>query len=134
VKLAAACADEGEDPAGYWVFVERRTRTNRALTEAGHGAWFGAFLEGRLVSQLGLLAASVGLARFQLVETHPDVRGRGLAGSLVHHASAYGFETLDARTLVMVADPDYVAIRIYRSVGFAATESQTQCERVARWS
>jgi hypothetical protein len=31
-----------------------------------------------------------------------------------------------ARTLVMVADPDYLAVRIYRSVGFKDTETQLQ--------
>jgi hypothetical protein len=29
----------------------------------------------------------------------------------------------------MVADPDYLAIRLYRSVGFADTERQLQAER-----
>jgi hypothetical protein len=52
-----------------------------------------------------------------------------LAGSLVHHVSQYGFAELGARTLVMVADPDYFAIDLYRSVGFQATESQLQIER-----
>ena len=32
----------------------------------------------------------------------------------------------------MVADPDYLAIRIYRSVGFADTEVQTQLKQVPR--
>ena len=36
---------------------------------------------------------------------------------------------LDARTLVMVADPEYLAIRVYRSVGFADTEVQIGTER-----
>jgi 1-aminocyclopropane-1-carboxylate deaminase len=65
------------------------------------------------------------------VETHPDFRGRGLAGTLVHRVSGYGFDELGARTLVMVADPDYLAIRVYRSVGFADTEVQTQLRQVA---
>ena len=68
---------------------------------------------------MGLVTAGPALARFQLVETHPDVRGRGLAGTLVHHVSRYGFDTLGAETLVMVADPEYLAIRLYRSVGFS---------------
>jgi len=42
----------------------------------------------------------------------------------VHHASRFGFDELGAETLVMVADPDYLAIRIYRSVGFEDTETQ----------
>jgi predicted GNAT family acetyltransferase len=85
--------------------------------------------DGGLVTQLGLVTASPGLARFQSVETHPDVRGRGLAGTLVHHASRYGFGGLGAQTLVMVADPEYVAIRVYRSVGFAVSENQLGVQR-----
>jgi len=36
---------------------------------------------------------------------------------------------IGARTLVMVADPDYHAIRVYRAVGFDGTESQLQAQR-----
>jgi hypothetical protein len=32
-------------------------------------------------------------------------------------------------TLVMVADPDYPAVRVYRSVGFEDSETQLQAER-----
>jgi predicted GNAT family acetyltransferase len=64
------------------------------------------------------------------VKTHPDARGRGLAGTLVHRASRYGLDELGTQTLVMVADPDYLAIRIYRSVGFADTERQVQVTRM----
>jgi GNAT superfamily N-acetyltransferase len=128
VELRLACDDDRDEPV-HQDFVTRKAATNRALVESGHGQWFGAFLDGRLVSQLGLLAASPGLARFQTVETRPEARGRGLAGTLVHHASRYGFDQLGARTLVMVADPDYLAIRIYRSVGFAGTETQLQAEQ-----
>jgi ribosomal protein S18 acetylase RimI-like enzyme len=126
LELRIACNDT--DEIGYEQFAARKVATERATVEAGHGGWFGAFLDGRLVAQMGLLAASPGLARFQTVETHPDLRGRGLAGTLVHHTSRYGFDELGARILVMVADPEYLAIRIYRSVGFAATETQLQAE------
>ena len=78
---------------------------------------------------MGLFRASPGLARFQTVKTHPDARGRGLAGTLVHEISRFGFADLDAQTLVMVADPEYLAIRVYRSVGFADTEVQIGTER-----
>jgi ribosomal protein S18 acetylase RimI-like enzyme len=128
VELRFACNDE-DDGDDHLEFTTLRAATNRALTEAGHGSWFGAFVDGRLLSQMGLVAASPGLARFQSVETHPEARGRGLAGTLVHHVSQYGFGDLGATTLVMVADPDYSAIRLYRSVGFADGESQLQAER-----
>ena len=129
VELRVECNEKGLDAAAYREHVERKAATNRALVEAGHGGWFGAFVDGRLVAQMGLYAASPGLARFQSVETHPDFRDRGLAGTLVHHVSRYGFDELDAHTLVMVADPDYLAIRVYRAVGFADTERQLQAER-----
>jgi ribosomal protein S18 acetylase RimI-like enzyme len=103
--------------------------TIRAMTEQGLGGWFGAFERGVLQSGMGLFTASEGLARFQNVETRPRARGRGLAGTLVHHVGRYGLEELGAHTLVMVADPGYVAIRIYRSVGFTETESMLQVER-----
>ncbi|MGI8577911.1 MAG: GNAT family N-acetyltransferase [Nocardioidaceae bacterium] len=128
VALRLACNDTLE-PVAYRDFASQRAATARTLVEAGHGAWFGAFLDGQLASAMGLFAAGPGLARFQSVETHPQARGRGLAGTLVHYVSRYGLDRLGAHTLVMVADPDYPAIRIYRCVGFTDTETQLQVER-----
>jgi len=119
----AAAVHAGE-PGGDAGFLTAQLAAKRALTEAGHGAWFGAFLDGTLVSQLGLITTrKTALARYQSVETHPAARRRGLAGTLVRHASATTL-TGDTKTLVMVADPDDTAIRVYRSVGFTVTESQ----------
>lgn len=129
VDLRMASMDEAHEPEGYLAFTLAKVATIRALVEGGHGGWFGAFEDGRLQSGMGLFRADGGLARFQNVETRPEARGRGLAGTLVHHVSRYGFDVLGARTLVMVADPDYLAIRIYRSVGFAETESMLQAEK-----
>jgi ribosomal protein S18 acetylase RimI-like enzyme len=120
----------GEDPAAYTLeFCTGRVRSERSLADAGYGAWWGAFEGERLMASMGLFTASTGVARFQGVKTHPDARGRGLAGTLVHRVGRYGFDELGARTLVMVADPQYPAIRIYRSVGFDDTERQLQAER-----
>jgi hypothetical protein len=119
----------GEEDEVTPEFVLPKVASERMLVERGHGRWYGAFLGGRLMSSLGLFTASEGLARFQNVKTHPDARGRGLAGSLVYAASRWGLDELGARTLVMLADPDYLAIRIYRAVGFSDTESQLQAMR-----
>jgi len=110
-------------------FCTARALAHRRLADAGHGQWWGAFDDGRLLSSMGLYRASPGLARFQLVKTHPDARGRGLAGTLVHEISRFGFADLGADILVMVADPADVAIRIYRGVGFADSEMQIGAER-----
>lgn len=120
VELSMAGEEIGHDRE----FCTARARADRSLVDAGHGQWFGAFLGDRLVSSMGLFTASQGLARFQNVKTHPDTRGRGLAGTLVHHVAQFGFDELGAETLVMVADPTYLAIRLYRSVGFEDTETQ----------
>ena len=40
-----------------------------------------------------------------------------------------GLPDLAIRDLVMVADPDYSAIRIYRSLGFTESEIQIQLDR-----
>lgn len=114
----------GADPR----FLSARIAAERALTEAGHGAWFGAFLGGRLVAQLGLITDGSGIARFQNVESHPEARRKGLAGSLVWQAGVRGLDA-GADTLVMVADPGDIAIGIYRSVGFADAETQVGFER-----
>ncbi len=129
VDLRMSCISEGLDPQSYREFSVAKVRTIRGLVEGGHGAWFGAFEDGRLLSGMGLFRAGSDLARFQSVETRPEARGRGLAGTLVHRVSEYGFAELGARTLVMVADPEYLAIRVYRSVGFAETETQLQAEK-----
>jgi GNAT superfamily N-acetyltransferase len=118
-ELAAAIY--AGEPGGDAEFVAARLAAQRALTEAGHGAWFAAFLDGTLVAQLGLITDRSGLARYQNVETHPAARRRGLAGTLVWHAGATAL-TGAASTLVMVADPEDAAIRVYRSVGFTVTE------------
>lgn len=117
-----AVLSEGE-PGGEPAFLAARIAAERALTEAGHGSWFGAFLDGQLVAQLGLVSGGSGIARFQNVETHPAQRRQGLAGTLVWHAARQGLAD-GALTLVMVADPDDVAIRVYRSVGFTDAETQ----------
>ena len=125
VELSMRCFDHGE-PAGY---VERRAAARRRLTQAGRGAWFGALAGGRLLAQLGLFDAGEGYARYQHVETDPQARRQGLAGTLVWHAGRYGREVLRAGTFVIVADPADVAIRVYRACGFADTQSQFSFER-----
>jgi len=117
----------GDD--GDQEYLIRRAAARRRLTEAGTGAWFGAFTRGRLMAQLGIFDAGDGLARFQHVETDPAARRQGLAGTLVWRAGSYGREVLGAGTLVIVADPAEGAIGVYRSCGFADAQGQLSFER-----
>ena len=119
----------GDDAAGEYMI--RRTAARRRLTRAGRGAWFGSFTGGRLMAQLGMCDAGGGLARYQHVETDPAARRQGLAGTLVWHAGRYARDVLGASTLVIVADPADVAIRVYRACGLVAAEAQLSLERPA---
>lgn len=127
VELRMRCQDRPADAGpGY---LSAKALANRRMVRAGAAAWFGAFVEDRLVAQLGLVQVEEGLARFQSVETDPAFRRRGLAGTLVERAAAHGFERFGARRLVMVADPGYFAADLDRSLGFATVETQLQVER-----
>ncbi len=128
----AMAVDTEYEPDKHRVFVTRKAAHDRALCEAGHASWWGAFVGDDLATVMGLVEVDGELGRYQSVETHPDYRSRGLAGTLVHRVAAYGLEERGLRTLVMVADPDYLAIRIYRSVGFEGTETQTQLQQKER--
>lgn len=137
IELRRSDEEAGPDPGGGEAdFLTRRMVAMRALQDAGRGAWFGAFVDGRMVSGLGVFTDGRGddgsIARFQSVDTHREFRGRGLAGTLVHHAGRHAFAELGARTLVIVADIDSQAARVYRSVGFAGHEFQAQLARPER--
>jgi ribosomal protein S18 acetylase RimI-like enzyme len=128
IELHLRCEERPFNPDAYRAYVTTKATTNRQVTEAGDGGWFGAFVDDRLVAQMGLVRAGPGLARFQTVETDPDSRRRGLAASLLHHVCQFGLGEMGAQILVMVADPDYFAIDLYRSLGFVGAETQLQME------
>jgi predicted GNAT family acetyltransferase len=127
VENQIAChAAEFSLPA-YREFKARQMEAYRRMAEAGLGVWFGAFVEGRLVADLGVFVEG-GVARFQAVETHPGFRRRGICGTLVYESARHALGTLGADRLVMVADAHYHAGRIYESLGFRPTERQLGVE------
>lgn len=129
LELQMLARDEDlKNEAAYRAYRSRKMQRYRAMSEDGLGAWFGAFLDGELVADLGVYKDD-SLGRFQNVATHPDYRRRGLCGTLVHYAGKMALEDWNLKTLVMVADPDYHAARIYESVGFVAREQQPGLEQ-----
>ena len=125
---AVLCREEGEEEAGYRTFIERKMAQYREMIAAGMGRWFGAFVEGKLVADMGLFVED-GIGRFQSVKTHPAYRRRGICGTMVHDVARRGLEEMEAQTLVMIADAGYHAARIYESVGFEPTERIVGIER-----
>ncbi len=112
-----------DDPSGDLTFIRNQWSRFRALTQAGSGAWLGAFLGDQLVGALGIFAEGE-LGRFQEVSTHPDYRRQGICGTLVHFASQYGFAQLGAQRLVIVTEEGSHAARVYQAVGFQPQERQ----------
>lgn len=115
VELSAACNDDGYESEGYRAFRRHQMQRYAAMAEAGLGHWWGVLDGDRVVAGLGLFGRD-GLGRFQHVETHPALRRRGLCRALVHAACTAGLARWPQ--LVICADPDDVAIGIYRAAGF----------------
>jgi len=118
-----ACREPDHDIESYTQFKIDQMLRYRKMTKAGVGHWFGAFLGDKMVADLGIFQVD-NRARFQSVVTHPDYRRLGICGTLVYKSSRYAFEKMNVKTLVMIADEEYHAARIYESVGFVPKERQ----------
>lgn len=121
VQLQTLCADPKFLNSSFDAFKRSQMDQYRQMSQAGKGNWFGAFIGETLVADLGLFFEG-DIARYQNVGTHPEYRRQGLCGTLVYFAGNWAFDKFGVKTLVMEADPDYHAARIYESVGFTRSE------------
>ena len=127
VLVLASDDDSGQRKARL-AFERLRARAERAQAEAGQGRWFGAFVDGRLVSRAGIVVLGP-RARYRAVVTHPDFRRRGLAGAVVHAAGEWALAEPGVEQVVIVADTDGPAINLYRSLGLREAGSHITVER-----
>ncbi len=121
VEFQVACREPGLDEREYRIFRARAMDRYRRMSADGRGDWYGAFFDDRLVGDLGLFHQA-GLGRYQSVTTHPDYRKRGIASTLVYEAGRRSIARCGLQSLVIVAEPDSSASRVYASVGFVAVE------------
>jgi GNAT superfamily N-acetyltransferase len=109
-------------------FRRRMIARYRAMIHAGLGAWFGAFLDGLLVADLGIFHDRA-VGRYQSVATRADYRRRGIAGTLVGESGRVALDQFGLRRLAIVAEAGSAAARLYEACGFRQTEFQMGLER-----
>lgn len=117
------------DEDTFMTFARRKDEQERALVARGLGQRFGAFVGEALVSTAGVFVTHAGYARYQSVETHPEHRRQGLAAAVVHAAGEHALAAYRLEKLIIAADHDGDAIRIYRSLGFVDAERHCTLER-----
>lgn len=128
IKVQVLAAHDHLPKEEWEKFYKSQSIRYRKMSESGLGNWFGGFLDGRLVSGLGIFHRD-GIGRFQTVCTDPQFQRQGLCGTLVYRASQHALSEYKLSQLVMCADPGYHAIKIYESVGF----EQQQLEHGVYW-
>lgn len=87
------------------------------------GNWWLGWLDGRVAGSMGLFFDGP-LGRFQSVDTHPAFRRRGVARTMVAHLTQHGFARPQTERLVIAADQDYFAVRLYEQCGYRTLHPQ----------
>ena len=133
VEIQVADRDaERFDADEHRAFCQVRMDDVRTLLMAQAGAWYVALTaDGEPVASCGIVVAH-GRGRYQAVDTLAAHRRQGICSRLVVDAARDAVRRHGARTLVIVADPDYHALGIYTSVGFTPAEEMTGVCRAPR--
>ena len=116
-------------PESYESFSRVRAERSRALCdrEDDVAAFFGAFADGVLAAQLGIVRCG-SLARYQSVLTDAEHRRRGLATHLVGVAASWAADRGCTRW-VIVTETTNPALAVYRGVGFEPDGVNVQAYR-----
>lgn len=117
---------QGKDDA-YEQFARARNRTRQELMAGGHATWLGAFQEGSLIGELGIVDLGGGTARYQSVQTDEAHRGRGIASHLLHLAGEWA-AARGCGQLVIISETGSDAERLYQRLGFTRAEICHQVE------
>jgi GNAT superfamily N-acetyltransferase len=121
------CREPEFDEVEYRAYRRLQMARCRRMVAANLGDWYGAFIDDRLVADLGIFHGD-GIGRYQMVQTHPDFRGQGIAGTMVYEAARQALAKHDLQTLVIVADESSAPARLYQSVGFKPLEIELGLE------
>jgi ribosomal protein S18 acetylase RimI-like enzyme len=124
--LAYTLGDRHDD--SYRLFLDRRAAWHSELVTRGLAKFWGTFDGELLVASLGLVWLGK-LARYQDVQTLPSHRRRGLAGALLSLSSHDAFAR-GAERVVIIAEPESEAARVYARLGFRTVERTVNARRV----
>ena len=117
IEIQIASAHDHLSRVEWESFYRKQALRYRKMEASGFGGWYGGFLDGELVAGLGIFHRD-GVGRFQTVSTAPNFQRRGICQTLVFRSSEMVLASGQVEHLVMCADPEYHAIKIYESVGF----------------
>jgi GNAT superfamily N-acetyltransferase len=104
----------------YRAFLHRRAAWHQRLVARGLATFWGAYDADALVASLGLVPLG-SVARYQDVQTALEYRRRGLASSLLS-VSARAAIAGGVDRVVIIAEPDSEAARVYERAGFRTIE------------
>jgi GNAT superfamily N-acetyltransferase len=129
--LARAIAENDhareEDPVSFLRFARGQLQARQDLSARDVGAWFGAFADGALVADLGIVRCGA-TARYQDVTTDEEHRGRGLASHLLGVAAQWAADR-GCEQWVIVTGATNPAGRVYRRLGFEPDAGTVQAYR-----
>jgi GNAT superfamily N-acetyltransferase len=116
-ELAFAVGDHHDEATRS--FLLARAMWQQDLVARGRAMWWGAFDRDALVGSLGLVSLGA-RARYQDVQTAATFREHGIASAMLVAAAK---ALLPSTTqLVIVAEPDSAAERVYKRIGFTPIE------------
>jgi len=127
IENQVVCRDAEFEEHEYRIFKKQQMERYRRMASSGHGDWYGAFIEQKLVADLGIFHQD-GIGRFQSVETHPNFRRQGIAGTLIYKAAHQAKRKYDLHTLVIVAEQGSSPARLYETLGYYLKEYQVGLE------
>lgn len=134
VDLQIFMSDQ-EKTAEFIEFKEKAFETMRSIQERGYGSWWGAFLENRLVGDMGLFFDFENrIGRFQSVETHPNFQNQAICKTILKTVINDAINNKGIRDLVIVTETNNHARHVYRSCGFVDHSRQSGvCLRKPYW-
>ncbi|MFG0834024.1 GNAT family N-acetyltransferase [Aeromonas bivalvium] len=111
----------------YLAYLESRQRLYQAMIADGLGDWWGLWCGSELVASCGLFFTAT-QGRFQLVRTRRTWRNQGCCKQLLARVATLGLARVPS--LVIVADEQYHAQKVYRDLGFTP---RARIASLCRW-